>query len=148
MFREVNIWLWIVEDNRSEQVYDLVRKLQSDYAVTKLHYIAAPSKGAYIMLRDKKTISLNLTCLFFVYKAKIVNIQNHPMSRMDKIFTIHEGSRLNKSLYYEAKYANYPADALRMEFYLRIWGHSRREETASSSYLEAQNQLRCHGKFY
>ena len=29
-FREVDVWLWIIENRKSEQVYDLVRKLQPD----------------------------------------------------------------------------------------------------------------------
>src|ERR1700737_2742336 len=28
-FREIDIWLWIVEDRRAEQVFELARKLQS-----------------------------------------------------------------------------------------------------------------------
>lgn len=119
-FREVDIWLWIVEDKKSEQVYELVRKLQSDYAVSKAHYVANAAEGAYTSLRDKKTKTLNLLCLYFVYKAELLNIPNHPMSRMDKLFQIQESSGTNRSLYDEAKYANYPTDELRMEFYLRM----------------------------
>lgn len=39
---------------------------------------------------------------------------------MEKLFVVPEGLGGNKSLYDKAKYANYPADELRMEFYLRI----------------------------
>jgi hypothetical protein len=44
---EINIWLWIVEYRRAEQVYDIVRKLQLEYAVSESHYIVAPMEGAY-----------------------------------------------------------------------------------------------------
>ena len=119
-FREVDVWMWIVEDRKSEQVYDLVRKLQPDYAVSKSHYVAVPSEAAYLALKEKKTKSLNLLCLYFVYKTELLNVQNHPMSRMEKLFCIPEGSGMDKGLFEEAKYAMYPTDELRMEFYLRI----------------------------
>ena len=119
-FREIDIWLWIVEDRRAEQVFDLARKLQPEYAVSKSHYIAAPAEGAYTSLKDKKTKVVNVLCLYFVYKAELLKVPNHPISRMDKLFQVPEGLGASKSLYDEAKYANYPADELRMDFYLRM----------------------------
>ena len=119
-FREIDIWLWIVEDRRAEQVFDLARKLQPEYAVSKSHYIAASAEGAYTTLKDKKTKVVNVLCLYFVYKAELLKVPNHPISRMDKLFQLPEGLGASKSLYYEAKYANYPADELRMDFYLRM----------------------------
>jgi len=118
--REVDIWLWIVDDARAEQVYELVRKLQPDYAVSKSHYLAAPAEGAFTSLRDKKTKQVNVLCLYFVYKAALLNEANHPVHRMEKLFSIPEVLGTHKSLYDESKYANYPADELRMEFYIRI----------------------------
>ena len=112
--------MWIVEDRKSEQVYELVRKLQPDYAASKSHYVAVPSEAAYLALREKKTKSLNLLCIYFVYKTELINVQNHPMSRMEKIFSIPEVPGIDKGLFEEAKYANFPTDELRMEFYLRI----------------------------
>ena len=85
-FWEIDIWLWIVEDRRAEQVYEIVRKLQPEYAVSKSHYSPAPAEGAYSLLRDKKTIHVNLLCLYFVYKAELVKLQNHPIARMEKLF--------------------------------------------------------------
>ena len=119
-FREVDIWLWIVEDRRAEQVFDLVRKLQPEYDVSKSHYIAAQAEGAYTSLNDKKTKVVNVLCLYFVFKAELLKVPNHPLTRMDKLFQIPEGLRTSKSLYDEAKYANYYEQELRMEFYLRM----------------------------
>jgi hypothetical protein len=118
--REVDVWLWIVEDQKAEQVYDIVRKLQPEYAVSKSHYVAAPVEGAYSTLRDPKTKIVNVLCLYFVYKAELLKTPNHPIGRMDRLFQVPEGLGTNKSLYDEAKYANYPTDELRMEFYLRM----------------------------
>ena len=118
--REPEVWLWIVEDRRAEQVYEIVRKLQPDYAVSKSHYIAAPAEGAFSTLRDKKTKVVNVLCLYFVYEAKLLKRENNPMSRIDKLFQVPEGLGNQKHLYDEAKYANYPADELRMDFYLRM----------------------------
>ena len=118
--REVDIWLWTVEDRRAEQVYEIVRKMQPDYAVSKSHYIAAPAEGVYTTLKDKKTKVMNLLCLYFVFKASLLKVENHPITRMQKLFQVPEGQGSSKSLYDEAKYANYHSDELRMEFYLRI----------------------------
>lgn len=118
-FREVDIWLWIVEDKKSEQVYELVRKLQSDYTVHKAHYVAASTEGAYTSLMNKKTKNLSLVCLYFVYKAEL-NVPDHPMSRMKSVFSIQEGTPMCDGLSEESKYANYPADEFRMEFYLYL----------------------------
>ena len=119
-FREVDIWIWIVEDRRSEQVFTLVRKLQPEYAVSKSHYLAAPAEGAYTSVRDKRTKAVSLICLYFVYKAELVSVQNHPINRVEKLFQVPEGMGMSKSLYDEAKYANYPEGELRMEFYMRM----------------------------
>lgn len=118
--REPDVWLWMVEDRRAEQVYDIVRKMQPEYVVSKAHYIPAPAEGAYTSLRDKKTKSMGVLTLYFVYKATLLKVENHPMSRMDKLFQVPEGLGNSKCLYDEAKYANYPADELRMDFYLRL----------------------------
>ena len=71
-------------------------------------------------MKYKKTKVVTVLCLYFVYKAELLKVQNHPISRMDKLFQVLEGLDANKSLYDEAKYANYPADELRMDFYLRM----------------------------
>lgn len=47
-FREIKIWVWIVKDRRAEPVYEIVKKSQHDYAISKFHYIVAPSEGAYM----------------------------------------------------------------------------------------------------
>ena len=70
--------------------------------------------GAYTTLKDKKTKVVNVLCLYFVYKVEFLKMQNHPISQMDKLFQVPKGLGANKSLYNEAKYANYPADELRM----------------------------------
>ena len=98
-FREIDIWLWIVEDRYAEQVYDLVRKLQQEYAVSKSHYLAAPAEGAYTLVRDKKTKAVNLLCMYFVYKAEILKLQNHPINRVEKLFQVSDGMDFSKSLY-------------------------------------------------
>ena len=119
-FKEVDIWLWIVEDRRAEQVYEIVRKLQPDYGVSKSHYIAAPAEGSYSTLKDQKTKVFDVLCLYFVYKANLLKVDNHPINWMEKLFQVPKGLGASKSLYDEAKYTNYTADELRMEFYLRI----------------------------
>ena len=119
-FREVDIWLWIVEVKKSEQVYEFVRKLQSDYTVSKSHYVATSTEGAYTSLMNKKTKNLSLVCLYFVYKAELLNVPDHPMSRMKSVFSIQEGTPMCDGLSEESKYANYPADEFRMEFYLYL----------------------------
>jgi len=119
-FREVDIWLWIVEDRKAEQVYEVVRKLQPEYAFSKSHYVAAVAEGAYSTVTDKKTKVVNVLCLYFVYKAELLKMPSHPLFRMEKLFQVPEGMGKSRSLYDEAKYANYPADELRMDFYLRM----------------------------
>ena len=119
-FREVDIWLWIVEDRRAEQVYEVVRRLQPDYAVSKSHYSPAPAEGLYSVMKDKKTKRVESLCLFFVYKAELVRQQNHPISRMESLFQVPDALGNDKRYYDEAKYANYPAGELRMDFYLRV----------------------------
>lgn len=118
--REVDIWLWIVEDKKSEQVYELVRRLQPDYAVSKSHYRAAPAEGAHSSLKAKKGKDVNLLCLYFVYKAEFVKHPDHPLHQMEALFEVPDETGNSKSLYDEAKYAMYPSDELRMEFYIRI----------------------------
>lgn len=118
--REVDIWLFIVEDRRAEQVYEIVRKLQPDYAYSKSHYIPAPAEGAYSTLRDKKSKNIDLLCLYFVYKAELVKNPHHPILKMETLFQVPEGLGGSRGLYDEAKYANYPTDELRMDFYLRM----------------------------
>lgn len=118
--REPEVWLWIVEDRRAEQVYNIVSRLQPYYAVSKSHYVAAPAEGAYSTLRDKKNKVVNVLCLYFVYDANLLKQENNPMLRMEKIFQVPDGLGTQKCLYDEAKYANYPSDELRMEFYLKM----------------------------
>lgn len=119
--KEPAVWLWIVEDRRAEQVFELVtRKMQPEYAVTKCHYIAAPAEGAYSTLKDKKTKVAEIVCLYFVYKAAFAVGGDNPILRMEKVFQVPEGLGNVKSLYDEAKYANYTGDELRMDFYLQV----------------------------
>ena len=61
-----------------------------------------------------------MLCLYFVYKAKLLKVPNHSIAQMENLFQVPEGLGTSKSLYDEAKYANYPADELQMEFYLRM----------------------------
>ena len=44
-FREVDIWLWIVEDRRAEQVYEIVLKLHPEYAVLNLTTLLHRRRG-------------------------------------------------------------------------------------------------------
>ena len=101
-------------------MYEIVRKLQPDYVVSKSHYIAAPAEDTYTTLKNKKTKVINILCLYFVYKANLLKVENHPTNRMEKLFQVPEDLGASKCLYNEAKYANYTADELRMEFHLRI----------------------------
>lgn len=55
-----------------------------------------------------------------MYKAEFLKVQNHPITRIEKLFQVLEGLGTNKCLYDEAKYANYPMNELRTEFYLRM----------------------------
>lgn len=119
-FREVDVWLWIVEDRKSEQVYEIARKLHPDYVVSKSHYVAAPAEGAHSSLKEKKSKDANVLCLYFVYKAEILKMQNHPVLKMDNLFQVPDGAGDNKALYEESKYALYHADELRMDFYLKM----------------------------
>ena len=118
--REVDIWVFVVEDRMAEQVYEIVRKLQPDYAYSKSHYIPAPAEGAYNTLRDKKSKNIDLLCLYFVYKAELVQNPHHPILKMETLFQVPEGLGGSRGLYNESKYANYPTDELRMDFYLRM----------------------------
>jgi hypothetical protein len=52
--REVDVWLWIVEDRRAEHVFEIVRKLQPDYTVSKSHYVPAPAEGYTQHSRTRK----------------------------------------------------------------------------------------------
>lgn len=69
------------------------------------------------MLNDKKPKVVNVLCLYFVFKAELMKVPNHPITRMEKFFHIPEGLDANKSLYDEVKYTNYPTDELGMELY-------------------------------
>ena len=140
-FREVDIWLWIVEDRRAEQVYEILRKLQSEYAVSKSHYIAVPEEGAYNTLKDKKTKIVNVLCLYFVYKAELLKVPNHPIALMEKLFQLPEGLGASRNLYDEAEYASYPADELRMDFYLRMMRTLTKRGITSSMSSGARNQF-------
>ena len=71
-----------------------MHKLQPEYAVSKSHYVAAPAEGAYITTKDKKTKMLIVLCLYFVYKAELLNMQNHPIMRMEKLFQVSDGSAI------------------------------------------------------
>ena len=72
--KKIDIWLWIVEDMRTKQVYKIVQKLHLEYVVSKSHYIAAPTEGAYSTLKVKKTKVANILCLYFLYKAKLLKV--------------------------------------------------------------------------
>lgn len=61
-----------------------------------------------------------MLCLYFVYKAEFLKMPNHPITQMEKIFQVPEGLGSSKCMYDEAKYANYPSNELRMDFYLRM----------------------------
>ena len=62
-----------------------------------------------------------MLCLYFVYKAELLKVLNHSIAQNGKSFSkSQKGWATIRSLYDEAKYANYPADELRMEFYLRM----------------------------
>ena len=119
--KEPEVWLWIVEDRRAEQVYEIVRKyMQPDYAVSKSHYVAAPAEGAYTTLKDKKNKVINTLCLYFVYKSKYIQLPDNPVAKMSKLFQVPEGLGTQKSLYDESKYAYYTGHELRMDFYLKV----------------------------
>ena len=107
-FREVDIWFWIVEDRKSEQVYEIVCKLQPEYAVLKSPYVAALADGAYNATKNKKTKMVKVICLYFVYKVELLNVQNHPITWMQTLFKVPDGTDDSKALYDEAKYAKYP----------------------------------------
>lgn len=119
-FREVDIWLWIVEDVKAEQLYELVKRLQPDYAVSKSHYNPAPAEGCYASCFNKKTKQCSTVCLYFVFKAAFLNDASHPLHRMEKLFKVPDGLGNSPSLYDESKYAMYPSDELRMGFYIDI----------------------------
>jgi hypothetical protein len=55
-------------------MYELVWKLQSEYAVFESHYIVALTKGAYTMLKDKKTKVVNVLRLYFMYKTYLLKV--------------------------------------------------------------------------
>ena len=37
--------------------------------------------------------------MYFVYKAEILKLQNHPINRVEKLFQVSEGMDFSKSLY-------------------------------------------------
>ena len=55
-----------------------------------------------------------------MYKAELLKAPNHPIAWMEKLFQVPKGLGLSRSLYDEAKCANYLANELRMEIYLRM----------------------------
>ena len=71
-------------------------------------------------MKEKKSKDANVLCLYFVYKAEILKMQNHPVLKMDNLFQVPDGAGDNKALYEESKYALYHADELRMDFYLKM----------------------------
>ena len=117
-FREVDIWLWIIETKSQSRCTSLSASC-NPISVHKAHYVAASTEGAYTSLMNKKTKNLSLVCLYFVYKAEL-NVPYHPMSRMKSVFSIQEGTPMCDGLSEESKYANYPAEEFRMEFYLYL----------------------------
>lgn len=96
----------------------VMRKLQSEYVVTKCHYIHAPAEGTYSAVKGKKTKIVETICLYFVYNVSFAIGTDNPILKMAKVFQAPEGLCNIKSLYDEAKYAWYTWDKLRMEFYL------------------------------
>ena len=72
--KKIDILLWIVEDMRTKQVYKIVQKLHLEYVVSNSHYIAAPTEGAYSTLKVKKSKVVNILCLYFLYKAKLLKV--------------------------------------------------------------------------
>ena len=73
-------------------------------------HVAAPTEGANNTVKDKKTNVVNVLCIYFVYKAKLLKVPNHPMARMEKLFQVPEGLGTSRSFYDKVKYANYPTD--------------------------------------
>lgn len=65
MLREPDLWLWIVEDKMAEQVYDIVRKMLPEYAMSKTHYIPTRAEVVYTSLHDKKTKVVGVLSLYF-----------------------------------------------------------------------------------
>lgn len=96
-------------------MYEIVRKIQCHYVVSKSHYVVAPMEGVYTTLKDKKTKVVNVLYLYFVYRVNLLKLENH---QIEKLFQVQEGLGASKCLYDEAKYANYIADELQMKFYL------------------------------
>lgn len=88
-------------------------------------------------LKDKKTKVVNILCLYFMFKANLLDVENHPISRMDKPFQFLEC--LAKYLYDEAKYANYSAHKLRMDFCLENGEDSNEERGLHFQHLRAPN---------
>ena len=127
-------------------MYELVRKLQLEYAVFKSHYITIPTEGAYTTLKDKNTKVVNVLCLCFMYKTDLLKVESHPISRMDKLFQFPERLGANKCLYDEAKYANYPTVELRMEFYLQMMRTLTRRGPHLQHLRGFETRLCCHGK--
>lgn len=111
----------VVEDKRSEQVYNVItKKMQLEYIVTKCQYIAAPTKMAYSSLKNKKMKVVDTLYLYFVYKVAFIVGGENLILKMAKVFQVPEGLGTMKSLYNESKYANYTGSELRMDFYLQV----------------------------
>lgn len=85
--KEPNVWNLIVEDIRVEQVFELViKKTQTEYTVTKCHYIVVSTKVAYSTLKNKKTKVVYTICLYFVYNVYLLVGVDNPVLKMEKVF--------------------------------------------------------------
>jgi hypothetical protein len=52
----------------------------SQFRCVFLAVIVALAEGAYTTLKDKKTKVVNALCLYFVYKATLLKVENHPIN--------------------------------------------------------------------
>ena len=119
---EPEVWLWIVDAERQEQVHDLYRSTLSDqYTIHRSQYMPCPSEGvAHNMEKKNKQIS----CITLYFLVKIQRSQSlaglDPEKDIKSIFKVADGRDKDRALYDESKYVIHTQFELRLDFYVEV----------------------------
>lgn len=84
MMKHPNLWLWIVEDIRANEVEMLL-----EFVVSTSHYGFDLGKGANSTLKVKKTKVMDTTCVYYMYNTTFVVGKNNPINKLHKGFNVY-----------------------------------------------------------
>ena len=118
---EPNVWLWIVEQEKSASIVALYHeKMSTDYILYHSTYIPATTEGLYIIQEAQGFAKPGAVSLYFLTHKK--SPSGRPPVKASVAFRkIYEQAEPHeKDLIEETLYTIYPARELRMEFYVGI----------------------------